>query len=80
MTILHMYSNIIISINGFDNMVTLYVYFEYIQKFVKYLFNILCPYYKFIQAILFYVLKLLQMTFIITWVLCNYTLRMMMKK
>jgi hypothetical protein len=41
-------------------MVTLSVYFEYIN--VKYLLNILLPYYKFIQAILLYFLKLLQMT------------------
>jgi hypothetical protein len=46
-------------------MVTLIsVYFEYIEIYVKYLLNILCPYYKFIQTILLYFLKLLQMTFI----------------
>jgi len=43
-------------------MVTLSVYFEYIKFYVKYLLNILLPYYKFIQAILLYFLKLLQMT------------------
>ncbi len=33
--------------------------------YVNYLLNILCPYYKFIQAILLYLLKLFQMTYII---------------
>ncbi len=35
MTILHVYSNIIISINAFDIMVTLGVYFEYIKILCK---------------------------------------------
>jgi hypothetical protein len=41
------------------------VYFEYIQFYARYLLNIFCPYYKFIQTILLYFLKLLQMRFII---------------
>jgi hypothetical protein len=45
MTILHVYSNIIININGLDIMVTLGAYFEYI----KILSNIFI---KFIVAIL----------------------------
>jgi hypothetical protein len=45
MTILHVYSNIIININGLDIMVTLGAYFEYI----KILYNIFI---KFIVAIL----------------------------
>ncbi len=66
-TILYVYSSIIISINGLDNMVTLNsVYFEHIKLLCKiFLLNILCPYYKFITTILLYLLKLLQMTFII---------------
>jgi hypothetical protein len=36
-----------------------------LKFYVKYLENILCPYYKFIQTILLYFLTLLQMTFII---------------
>jgi hypothetical protein len=36
--ILHMYSTIIISINGLDFMITLYVYFEYI-KFLRKIFT-----------------------------------------
>jgi hypothetical protein len=52
MIILHVYSSIIININNFNIMVTLGVYFEYIKILFSYLLNILCPYYKFIQAIL----------------------------
>jgi len=59
-TILHVYSSIIININGFDIMVPLIsVYFEYIKflckKFTKYIVPILL--YKFIQTILLYFLK-----------------------
>jgi hypothetical protein len=62
---LHVYSSII-SINGFNIMVTLCIYFEYILKlYVRYLLNILCPYYKFIQIILLiYFKSLLKMKFI----------------
>ncbi len=38
MTILHVYSNIIISINGLDIMVTLGIYFKYIKNLCK-IFN-----------------------------------------
>jgi hypothetical protein len=63
------YSNIIININDLNIIVILGVYFEYILKFyVRNLLNILCPYYKFIQAILLYILKLLQKTFIIIYI------------
>ncbi len=65
MTILHMYSSVIININGLDIMVTLCIYFERNKFYVNYELNILCPYYKFIQAILLYFLKLFQMTFTI---------------
>jgi hypothetical protein len=42
MTILHVYSNIIININGFDIMVTLGAYFEYILKvYITYLLNVM---------------------------------------
>jgi hypothetical protein len=63
--ILHVYSSIIININGLDIMVTLCVYFEHNKFYVNYLLSILCPYYNFIQAILLYFLKLFQMTYII---------------
>jgi len=65
MTILHVCSSIIININGLDIMVTLCVYFELNKIYVNYLLSILCPYDKFIQAILLYFLKLFQVTFII---------------
>jgi hypothetical protein len=42
-------------------MVTLCIYFEHNKFYVNYFLNILCPYYKFIQAILLYFLKLFQM-------------------
>jgi len=42
MTILHMYSNILISINGLNIMVTLGVYFEYI-KILKFFINYIMP-------------------------------------
>jgi len=51
------------------------VYFEYIKILNKIFAKILCPYYKFIQIILLYFLKLLQMTFIIIFIniiLCIY--------
>jgi len=65
------YSNIIININGFDNMVIINgIYIEYIKIIARYLLNISCPYYKFMQTILLYFLKLLQMTFII--IIINY--------
>ncbi len=61
-----MYSFFIISINGLDIMVKLLsIYFEYIKNLCKILPNILCPYYKFIHAILLYFLKLLQTKIII---------------
>jgi hypothetical protein len=45
MTPLHVYSNIIININGLDVMVTLCIYFEYIKIlckiFIKYIVAIL---------------------------------------
>jgi len=65
--ILYVYSSIIITINGLDIMVTLNsVYFEHIKLLCKiFLLNILCLYYKFIKTILLYLLKLLQMKFII---------------
>jgi hypothetical protein len=48
MTILHMYSSIIISINGPDTMVTLDIYFEYIKNvckiFTKYIVPMLQAY------------------------------------
>jgi len=64
-TILHVYSSNIININDLNIMVTLIsVYFEYIKNLCKISLNILCPYYKFIQTILLYFLKLLKMIFI----------------
>jgi len=68
MTILHVYSNIIININGLDIMVHC-IYFELNKFYVNYLLTILCPYDNFIQAILLYFLKLFQMTFIIYMIL-----------
>jgi hypothetical protein len=54
-------------------MVTLIiVYFDYIKIYVRYLLNILCPYYKFNKTILLDFLKLLQMTFIIIIILYIY--------
>jgi len=52
-TILDVYSNIIININSLDIMVTINgIYIFSISKLnVRYLLNILCPYYKFIQTI-----------------------------
>jgi hypothetical protein len=44
-------------------MVTLGVYFEYINIYTRYLLNIFHLYYKFIQVSLLYFFKLLQMTF-----------------
>jgi hypothetical protein len=48
MTILHVYSNIDININGFEIMVTLHVYFEYIKNnceiYTKYIVPILQVY------------------------------------
>jgi hypothetical protein len=66
MTILHVYSSIVININGLDIMVTLCIYFEHNKFYVNYFLNILCPYYKFIQAILLYFFKLFQMEKITT--------------
>ncbi len=61
-----MCSNIIIIINGLDIMVTLNgIYLNIAKLYVRYLLNILCPYYKFIKTILLYLFKLLQMKFII---------------
>jgi len=65
MTILHVYSNITISINNFNIIVTLSVYFENIKKLCKTLINTLHPYYKFVQIILLYFFKLLKLKFII---------------
>ncbi len=41
MTILHVYSNIIINTNGLDIMVTVGAYFEYIKIYITYLLNVL---------------------------------------
>ncbi len=61
-----MYSNIIIIMNGFDIMVTINgIYMNIAKLYIRYLLNILCPYYTFIQTILLYFFKLLQMKFII---------------
>jgi len=50
---------ILLTSNNLNIMVTLGVYFEYILKlYVTYLLNILRPYYKFIQAILWYFINL----------------------
>jgi hypothetical protein len=66
-TILDVYSSIIININDLDIMDTLNsVYFEYIKILGKiFAIYILCPYYKFIQAILLHFLELLQIKSII---------------
>jgi len=56
---------LLLTLNGTNIMVTLGVYFEYINMYTRYLLNILHPYYKFIQVSLLYFLKLLQMTFFI---------------
>jgi len=68
MIILHMYSSIIVTINGFDIIVPLNIYFEYINIHVRYSRDILCPYYKFIKTILLYFIKLLQMTVILYYI------------
>jgi hypothetical protein len=47
-----MCSSIIININGFNIMVTLGVYFEYIKILFKIFTKYIVPYYKFIQTIL----------------------------
>ncbi len=61
-----MYSNIIVSINGFNVIITLNgIYIEYIKIICTIFVKYIVPYYKFIQTILLYFLKLLQMTFII---------------
>jgi len=53
-------------------MVTLInVYLSILKFYVRNLRNILCPYYKFIQTILLYFLKLLQTTFIIIIIYIN---------
>jgi hypothetical protein len=68
-TILHVYSNIIISINGLDIMVTLIiVYFEYIKNLCKIFTKYIVPYYKFIHTILLYFLKLLHTTYFIIYI------------
>jgi hypothetical protein len=58
-TILYVYSSIIIIINGLNIfMVTLIsVYLSTLKFYVRYLLNILCTYYNFIQTILLYFLK-----------------------
>jgi len=57
---------LLLTFNGLNIMITLGVYFVIILSFyTRYLLNILRPYYKFIQAILLYFLKLLQTTIII---------------
>jgi hypothetical protein len=68
-TILHVYSSIIISINGLDIMVTLIsVYFSYIKILHKIFTKYIAPILQFIHTILLYFLKLLQMTFIIIYI------------
>jgi hypothetical protein len=50
-------------------MVTLInVYLSILKFYVRYLLNILCTYYNFIQTILLYFLKLLQTKFIIIYI------------
>jgi hypothetical protein len=46
--------------------------FNILKVYIRYLLNILWTYYKFIQAILSYILKLLQITFIIVVVTIIY--------
>jgi hypothetical protein len=46
--------------------------FSILKFYVNYLLNILCPYYKFIQIILLYFLKLFKMKFIIIYMYINY--------
>jgi len=61
-----------ISINGFDIMVALLVYnLSILSFYVKYLPNILCPYYKFIQTILFY-LRYYKLNLLILILILNY--------
>jgi hypothetical protein len=60
---------LLLTLNGLHIMVTLGIYFEYIKVYIRYLVNALQPYYKFVQSILLYFLKLLQMTSIVIFLL-----------
>jgi hypothetical protein len=56
---------LLLTLNGLDIMVTIRVYFEYIRIPCKIFTHVLRPYNKFIQTILLYFLKILQMRCVI---------------
>jgi peptidoglycan/LPS O-acetylase OafA/YrhL len=63
---------LLLTFNSFDSMVTLSVYFKYVIFYVKHLLNTLWPCYKFIQFILSYFLRLLQIILLLLLLLLLY--------